>query len=299
MKFDLSDLKAFVTVAKLGSFTAAATELHISQPALSRRIEKLEAALNTRLLKRTTRKVSTTTVGREFYHRATELLHNLDASLLGISEVSRQINGEITISCMPSAMRFFLPRILRVYHERYPGITIRIIDQGATDALSAVIRREADFALNYMGTPHPQLTFVPILTEKFVVACQRGHPLARRKKVKWADLVDYDYMSVAKASSNRRLLDTAVGKLPVKPRPFCEAQHVSTLVALAEAGVGIAVVPEMCMPVDDEHSELVSIPLVDPPVSRRVGLIHNTGFKLAPPAQQLYDQILALKDTRR
>jgi DNA-binding transcriptional LysR family regulator len=298
MKFDLTDIKAFVTVAKLGSFTAAAGELHLSQPALSRRIEKLEGALNTKLLKRTTRKVDTTIVGREFYQRATELLHNLDASLLGISEVSRQANGEVTISCMPSAMRFFVPRILRVYHELYPGITIRVIDQGASDALPALIRREVDFAFNYMGTPHPQLTFVPLLKERFVVACQPDHPLAGRKKVRWADLVEYDYMSVTRASSNRLLIDAALNDLAVKPRSFCEAQHVSTLVALVEAGVGIAVVPEMCMPIDD-HPGLVRVDLTDPPLSRKVGLIHNTGTKLPPAAQKLYDQMLTLKGAGR
>src|SRR5262249_20928627 len=150
------------------SFTAAATELNLSQPALSRRIEKLETALKNRLLKRTTRRVDITNVGREFYQRASELLHDLDESLLGITEIAKHISGEVTISCMPSAVRSFLPRIVRTYHQLYPGVMIRIIDQGANDALSAVMRREADFAFNYMSTPHSQMTFAPVLKERFV-----------------------------------------------------------------------------------------------------------------------------------
>ena len=81
MNFDLADLRAFVAVAKLSSFRAASEELHLSQPALSRRIEKLEDALGVRLFHRTTRKVDLTAVGREFNRRANDLLDGLFAEV--------------------------------------------------------------------------------------------------------------------------------------------------------------------------------------------------------------------------
>src|SRR5689334_1652638 len=135
MNFDLADLRAFVAVVRLGSFRAAADELHLSQPALSRRIEKLEGALGVRLLHRTTRKVEATAVGREFSTRATELLDGLDESLIGIRDVAGRVTGEVTVASIPSAIRYFLPRILADYHRRFPGILVRVIDQGAHDVL--------------------------------------------------------------------------------------------------------------------------------------------------------------------
>ncbi len=291
MNFDLADLRAFVAVAKLSSFRAAAEELHLSQPALSRRIEKLEDALGVRLFHRTTRKVDLTAVGREFNRRANDLLDGLEQSLLGIRDVSDRVTGEVTIACIPSAIRFFLPRILREYHERFPGIVVRVVDQGAADVLSTITRSEADFGLNYIGTQDPQIDFQPVKQEEFVLACLRGHPLASKRKVRWSELAPYDYMSVTKASGNRFLLDTALSQQAVRPRWFCEAQHVSTLVNLVEAGLGIAAVPEMAMPVG-EHPSLVSVPLVEPTIARTVGLIHRVGRRLPPAAQQLYDQIL-------
>ena len=298
MRFDLTDIKAFVTVAKLGSFTAAAAEMHISQPALSRRIEKLEAGLNTRLLKRTTRKVDLTQVGMEFNRRATELLHNFDEALLGIGDAAKNVSGEVTFSCMPSASRFLLPRVLRDYHKRFPGITVRFIDQGATDAIAAVKRREVDFAFNHLDAPDPELTSMLVLQERLVLACQPSHPLARKQRVKWAELCAYDYMSVTKASSNRLLIDMALATLPDKPRPLCETQHVSTLVAFVEAGIGIAAVPNMCMPLGN-HPNLVSVPLTNPVVSRKVGLICRRGGRLSLAAQRLHDDILQLRHTLR
>jgi DNA-binding transcriptional LysR family regulator len=290
MNFDLADLRAFVAVAKLSSFRAASEELHLSQPALSRRIEKLEDALGVRLFHRTTRKVDLTAVGREFNRRANDLLDGLEQSLLGIRDVSDRVTGEVTIACIPSAIRFFLPRILREYHERYPGIVVRVVDQGAADVLSTITRSEADFGLNYIGTQDPQIDFHPVKQESFVLACLKGHPLASKRAVRWSELAPYDYMSVTKASGNRFLLDSALSQQAVRPRWFCEAQHVSTLVNLVEAGLGVAAVPELAMP-SGEHPSLVSVPLVDPTVTRTVGLIHRVGRRLPPAAQQLYDQI--------
>ncbi len=290
MNFDLADLRAFVAVAKLSSFRAASEELHLSQPALSRRIEKLEDALGVRLFHRTTRKVDLTAVGREFNRRANDLLDGLEQSLLGIRDVSDRVTGEVTVACIPSAIRFFLPRILREYHERYPGIVVRVVDQGAADVLSTITRSEADFGLNYIGTQDPQIDFHPVKQESFVLACLKGHPLANKRTVRWSELAPYDYMSVTKASGNRFLLDSALSQQAVRPRWFCEAQHVSTLVNLVEAGLGVAAVPELAMP-SGEHPSLVSVPLVDPTVTRTVGLIHRVGRRLPPAAQQLYDQI--------
>jgi DNA-binding transcriptional LysR family regulator len=300
MNLDLGDLRAFVAVAERGSFHAAATDIHISQPALSRRIAKLEASLGVRLLERTTRKVELTTVGRDFARKARELLNGLDQSLLGISEIAERMSGEVTIACVPSAVRYFLPQVLQQYHEKYPRILLRIADDGAGDVLSGVARGDADFGVNYIGAHEPNIEFEPVLKEAFVVACRKDHALAKRRKVTWAELGKYDYMTVAKASGNRFLLDLALADTPGRPRSFCEVRHVMTMVSLVEAGLGIAAVPQLAMPPGD-HPTLASIPLVEPAVTRTVGLIRRRGIALSPAAQHLYDMILAARrvKTRR
>lgn len=295
MNFDLSDLRAFVAVAKLGNFGAAAVELHISQPALSRRVGKLESALGVRLFHRTTRKVDLTAVGREFSYRAGELLNGLEQSLIGISDVATRVSGEVTIACMPSSIRFFLPDFLMQFHQRFPRIIVRIIDQGTTEVLATIARSGADFGLSYIGTQEPNLEFTPILKEDYVLACRVDHPLARKTKVTWAELAPYDFMTVTKASQNRLLLDMALSNVPARPRWFCEAQHVSALVNLVEAGMGIAAVPRLAMP-PDGHPVLVSVPLEKPTISRTIGLIRRVNRSLSPAAQHLYDRFAAFAD---
>jgi DNA-binding transcriptional LysR family regulator len=297
MNFDLADLRALVAVAKLGSFRAAAAELHLSQPALSRRIEKLEGALGVRLIDRTTRAVTLTDVGREFSVRTRELLDGLEESLLVIKDVAGRVTGEVTVACVPSAVRYFLPEVLKEYHERYPRILVRVIDEGANAGLSHVVRSEADFGINYIGTQEPNIEFEPILQESFVLACHASHPLASREQVTWAELNEHDYMTVAKTSGNRLLLDLALAGKAVRPRWFCEVGYVSSLVGLVEAGLGIAVVPRLAMPLEP-HPTLVSVSLVEPTIERTVGLLRRRGRVLSPAAQKLYELLADARDTR-
>ena len=293
INLDLAELRAFIAVADHASFSAAAAELHLSQSALSRRIERLENALGAKLFERTTRKVAMSAVGREFLRRARELLDGLEESMMNIREVAEKMRGEVTVACVPSAVRYFLPQVLRDYHRLYPNIVLRIVDEGANGVLTAVARSEADFGLNYIGTQEPDVDFEPILKEPFVLACRRDHVLAKRKKVSWAELNEHEYMTVTKASGNRMVLDQALTDTPLRPRWFCEVRHVLTIVGLVEAGLGIAAVPRLAMPPAD-HPLLVSVPLVEPAVERTIGLIRLRARHLPPAAQQLYDMIRAM-----
>lgn len=294
MNFDLADLRAFIMVADHASFSVAATELSMSQSALSRRIDRLENALGVRLFERTTRKVALTSMGREFVRKAREMLDGLEASMMNIRGFAEKMRSEITVSCVPTAVRYFLPKVLQSYHQQYPHIIVRIIDEGANDVLASVARSEADFGLNYIGTQEPDLDFEPVLKDPYVLACHKDHRLAKRKKITWAEINNHEYITVTKASGNRVILDQALINTAVRPSWFCEVRHVLTVVGFVEAGLGVAAVPKLAMP-PANHPELVSIPLVEPAISRTIGLIRQRGRQLPPPAQQLYDMILSMR----
>jgi DNA-binding transcriptional LysR family regulator len=180
--------------------------------------------------------------------------------------------------------------VLRSFHEQYPRIRVRIIDDGANGALESVARGEADFGINIIGTQEPEIEFKVILKEPFVVACHRDHPIAGRKQVAWAELAEYDFMTVDKSSGNRLLVDRVLVDSDVRPSWCFEAKHVSTLLGLVEAGLGVAVVPRLSMP-QGEHATLAMVELVEPSVDRNVGLIRRRGRELPPAARKLYGMI--------
>lgn len=300
MNFDLSDLRAFVASADLGSFRAAADFLNISPSALSRRVEKLEAAFGVRLFERTTRKMELTIAGRSFVEKARNVLTELESSLFGMEDLNRRLTGLVTIACVPSAVSFFLPTALATYHRHYPGIRLRLIDETSSVVFLAVARGEADFGLTYIGTQEPDIEFSPILQDPFVLACTRNHPLASRRSVTWSEMVDYeDYMLLAQGSGNRTLIDNALARTVRPPQWFCEVQHVPALVSLIESGLGVGVVPKLALP-QDKHRSVVSIPLTEPTITRTIGVIRRKGRPLSVAAQHFFDLLVqpaASRDT--
>jgi len=294
VNFDLNDLQAFRAVVELGSFRKAADAVNISQPALSRRIDKLEAALGVRLFERTTRSVTLTTVGRVFAPSAEQLLDDLDVALLGIRDVSSSRLGHVTIACVPSVAYYFLPNVVASYHRRFPRIRVKLLDSSANEVLGSVISGEADFGVSFLGSQEPEVEFKMLLQERFVAACRRDHPIARKKRVSWTELYEHEYVCVDKTSGNRLLLDQALSAVAPHAPSVCETRHVTTLLGLIEAGLGVAAVPSMAMPARD-HPVLTSVPLVDPVVRRRVGIVTRRGRPLTPAAEQFYRAIIEMR----
>jgi DNA-binding transcriptional LysR family regulator len=292
MNFDLADLRAFLAVADLSSFRAAAESLHLSQSAMSRRVDKLEDALGVSLLVRTTRKVELTTIGRTFVHKARAVLDELDNALVGIADFAQRISGEITVACVPSAVSHFLPAVIREFHRLHPHTRVRLIDESSADLLLSVANGDADLGLTYIGSQEPDIEFEPLLQDPFVLACPLDHPLARRRRVTWAELAEHDYVSLAQGSGNRFLMDQALARLERKPDWYCEVRHVPALVSLVEAGLGVGVVPQLALP---PSSRLARVRLEEPAISRSIGIIRRRGRPLKLPAQQFHRLLVELK----
>jgi DNA-binding transcriptional LysR family regulator len=278
----LADLRAFIAAAELRSFAAAAKTLHLSLPAFSRRISNLEARLGVRLFDRTTRSVELTRLGASFLREITTVVDDLDRSVVGLRDAAELEAGDVVIGCVFSAVHHFLPAVIRRYREQHPNVLIRILEQGADGVFAAVRHGEADFGINYIGMQEPEVEFTPLLKEPYVLACRTDHPLASRKAVRWDELAAWDQVRVSQASRNRIFIDQALADQPLLSRPVCEVRHVSTLIGLVEAGLGVAIVPQLTLPRQD--ASVVGIPLERPTVTRTVGVIQRAGRTLSPAA---------------
>jgi DNA-binding transcriptional LysR family regulator len=199
----------------------------------------------------------------------------------------------------------FVAGALCEFHRQYPRIRVQVIDDSATNILLAVARGEADFGISYLGTQEPDLEFEPLFDEDFVLACRIDHPLARRRRVRWAELAQYDCVMLSPGTGNRMLVDQALSGQPRgqprgqphQPAWSCEVRHVPTLINLIEAGIGIGAVPRFAVPVGPQAA-LACVPLFDPPVLRTLGMIRRRGQPLSPAAQALHDLLALPRKTR-
>lgn len=289
MKNELSGMKAFVTIAELGSFSKAAEMLNLTQPALTRKIKKIESNLNTFLFERTTRKVSLTPEGKRLLPKAKSLLSSLDAAISNISN----LHDTVTLSCIPTAVFYFLPRAIVQFNQRYPNIKVRIYEQGIETCMDSVRKGDVDFGINMNLVTYPDVDFIPLVNEPFVLACRQDHPLASRKLVEWRELVTQTLIGVRKSSGNRQLIERSLADKPWKLDWFYEVRHLSTSLGLVEAGLGVSAVPSLAMP-HSGNSTVVSVPLVEPVIRRTLGMIRVKNRPLSTAAERFASLLLLM-----
>ena len=289
-QIEFKDLVIFVKVAETGNFHEAAEATFLSQPALSRRMQKLETVLGANLFERTTRKTKLTTVGREFLPKARRMLEEFELSVLGIQDMASQQKGTITIACIPTAAFYFLPSVIKPFNEKYPGIRIRILDESANQGLESVIQGDADFGINMAIAQHSEVSFTPLIDDPFVVCMRQDHPLTALDEVTWKDLENYKLISVSRTSGNRLLLDKSIVRDQVKLNSFYEVQHLSTSLGLVETGLGLSIVPRLAMPMGT-NTALTYRPLAGEQIDRSIGLIRRTSTPVSASAD-LFIQIL-------
>jgi DNA-binding transcriptional LysR family regulator len=290
MKIDTLGVQAFIAIADRGSFGRAAEDLHITQTALSRRMQNLESFLGVKLVERTTRSVALTAIGQNFLPQARRLLADLAMALVEIRETGKSLRGDVTIACVPTVGVHYLPRIVQQYASLYPDNRIKILDHASSGVAAAVLQRAAEFGINMQGAHDPELRSIPLLRDRFVLVCRNDHPLARKKKLSWGQLEPHALILAGAESGNRPLLDVALEKHAIALRAFYEVQRSSTAVGMVAQGVGVAVVPGLAVQ-PGAYPRLRVVPLVDPVVSRTLALLSRTKAHLTPAAQALYELI--------
>lgn len=297
MNTDLLDLRAFVAIADLGSFVATAQLLALSQPALSRRIRHLEQTVGTPLLERTTRHVALTRAGSDFLPRARGMVEEFESSVLAIRALAAAPDaGVVTLAAVPTVAFRFLPPILARFAATFPRARVRILDMVAREGMEAVRHGEADFGINFLGAADPEVEFTPLLTEPFVLACRRDHPLAARRELSWAELAGERVVIIGRTGGNRMLIDDALARHGATLDWSYEVMHTSGALELVRAGLGVTVLPDLARPAPATgESELVTLRLVGPEVTRTLGIVRRHGALPTPPAARLMEMLLAAR----
>jgi DNA-binding transcriptional LysR family regulator len=285
MKHPIDGLEAFIQIAELGSFNKAAEKLHLTQTALTRRIQRLEAFLGLKLLDRTTRVVALTTVGRSFLPEATRLVKELDRSFERLRIQSRDSAGDVTMVSVPSVMFGLLPAVLGEYIRRFPNNRVLILDRGSSLVMEMVLQRQAEFGLHVRPVEHPDLHTDLLRRDPFVAYCRKNHPLAARTEIRWDELADFDLITLGGNSGNRALMEAQLSKARIDIRTRFVAEYFSSAICLARAGLGVAILVAS----DGQlGGDMRQIPIIDPVVDRPLFLVRRRGETLTPAAQKLH-----------
>lgn len=278
MLVDAHQLRTFVTVARLGSFSAAAVELKYTQAAVSQQIAALESELKVRLLNR--RPVTPTEAGTRLLEHAGPILFRLDAARADVIKMTSEPTARLTIGATPLAAAASLAPALTALRERLPRaqITVGLADRAAvTDGVAA-----GDFDLGLadgIAAPNDPLPIPAPLSargiaeDKVAIALPPDHPLASRKSLRLADLADarwIDAPGVAPALTDLRRLAGTAG---FRPALRYRGTDTATLVALAAAGHGLTLLPAG---IARAFPAVAAVPADAPRLVHRVELLHGS-----------------------
>ena len=291
MKVDFDGLQAFVCVAELGSFVQAAQQLHLTQTALTRRIQKLEQLLDARLLDRTTRKVELTATGREFLPQARHLVLDAQRTMERVRDKARAGQGHFTLACVPSLTTHVLPQLIKAYAQEHPGNTLRLHDASSHDVRAAVLASQAELGIAINGETHAELEEIALFEDPLTLLCPTPHALQNRSTVAWTDLQGVDLIVVSSFMATRMFLDYQLAQRGIRLNGHYEVQHHATAINLVAAGVGCAILPASTFE-NGDRPNVVKIPLTGPVVKRRVTLLRRKASSLSPAAQAFHALVL-------
>ncbi|NMF90842.1 LysR family transcriptional regulator [Aromatoleum petrolei] len=288
MKIDFDGIQAFVVIAELGGFSKAAEHLHVTQTALTRRVQKLESYLGLRLLDRTTRYVELTAVGREFLPQAKAIVGEMTLAVGRLKDMSKNARGSFTLACVPTMASHVLPAAIRRYRESHPGNRVRLIDTTAFEVRDAVLHGQAELGIGIPTERHPELLETPLLEDPLMFFCREEHPLSHREAVTWSDMRETELVVVSSMTATRVFMDYQLAKRGISLSGAYEVQHHATAISLVAAGVGTAILPASTLE-EGARPGVCRIPLVSPVVKRRITLLRRKNSTLSPAANAFFE----------
>lgn len=285
-------LDAFVALAEHRSFTRAAMQCHLSQPAFSALIKALEDALGARLFDRSTRHVDLTPEGVNFLESAHRIRAEMRAAVAALRDAVTLQRGRVAVALLPSLAAGWLPQVLASYQQAHPGIAVDIADVLSEPCIDRVASGTADFALAAIRADTPELQAEPFCRDDFHLVCRTDHPLAAQAQIRVGDLQPWPFVHLARHSSVRQYLDAAL--FPQTLRTLVEVEQLATVMGLVQAGLGISVVPALSLFHFDKPG-LCTRPLPLPGMERQIYLVRRRERSLSVAAQALYRLMLAMR----
>lgn len=279
MDLNLREIRAFVTVADAGNFTRAAAQLHLSQPALTVQIRRLEELVGARLFDRNSRSVALTQTGRELLPLLRRSLDDMERVLRDARALGEGVSGTIRLACLPTFAASALPELIRTFREQVPRASFQIRDAVASTVVDLVRNEEVDIGLTGGDVVDASLEVLHSGSDRLVVVCPKTHPLARKRRIKAADLAGSPLVLTASGTSVRTVVDRALGATGYSLEVACEPTYMMTAVAMVRGGLGVTILPATAREVLAEP-DLVARPVDDPAFVRATALVKKRGRTL-------------------
>lgn len=283
---ELAHLAAFVAVAEHGGFSAAAEQLHLTQPAVSKRIAQLEASLDARLFDRLGRQVAPTEAGQLLLPRARQLLAEAEAARRALREMDLDIGGSLRLVCSHHIGLHRLPPVLRKFGERHPQVELELRFLDSEQAWQEVLHGRSELALSTLGPATPPLQATRLWHDPLCFVAAATHPLAQRKTLALADLSTHPAVLPDPGTFTHRIVAEAFALRGLPLHLRMTTHYLETIKMLASVGLAWSVLPQTML-----DRSLRVLPVRGVKLSRDLGLVAHTG-RTPSRAARAFTQLL-------
>jgi len=238
-RFDLTSLRLFAAVVESGSLTAAARLCALSVPAVSKRIRELEALVGVQLLTRSKTGVAPSPAGTTLYQHALQVGAEVAQMSLAMSDYRRNIQAHVRVCANTSAVSGFLPRFLSRYLRNCPEVKFDLEEVNSEPIVRAVEAGKADMGIFAANVSAGSLRTAVCDVDSLVLVAPRGHPLARRASVRWADALKHDFVGFNRGSAFMRLMDAESARLDLPLKLRVQVKSFDAMCQMVSMGMGL------------------------------------------------------------
>jgi DNA-binding transcriptional LysR family regulator len=281
---DSDRMAVFRAVARCGGFTAAGAALHRTQPAISHAIRGLEEEIGSALFVRLGRRVRLTEAGEILLEHVDVAMASIEVARARIAELQSVDAGSLRIGCSDTTACYVLPPVLEAFCAAHPRVEVRVSNDPSAAILERVAEGEVDIGLVSMPVERRGVVISRLCEREDVAIFSPDHPLAVRKRLRLADLLQYPLLLLDRASTSRHWIDARIAEAGVAPQIAMELASLEVVKRFVGLGFGVSVVPAVSVERDVEAGVLAMRRVFTRAQRRRLGVAHADRGPLAPAA---------------
>ena len=277
---DSRQLRAFCVLARTGSFTQTARELHLTQSGISHSMKALEGDVGCRLLDRLGKKVLLTQAGEQLLQHAQKILQEMESAREMLGRLGKWGRGRLRLGASTTACQHHIPTVLREFKKRFTEHTHTHEPGDTPQLVAALLRHRIDLALTLEVEKEAQLEFHPLFTDElqFIVSAQ--HPWAQAGRVERAEIPRQNYIHYNKSSVTFRLIEDYFRREQMVLNSVIEIGSMEATKELVKLGLGVSILAPWITREEIEDGSLVALPLGRRKLQRRWGILHWRGKRM-------------------
>jgi len=280
---DLINLEAFIKVAEKKSFSKSAESLHVTQPAVSKRIAALESELSLKLFDRIGKTVLLTEAGRTLLPSAIKIHAEIDHIGDQIDGFNNVVRGRLTVACCQFVCTELMVPALKRITDQYPEVEISPTFLTAEQAIKKIEGGRVDICLCSLSSElarNEHLKHIELWKDKLCIVVEQQHPLARKDSVQWQDLTQYTGIFPRKPSTIRTMFDRTLSQHQINAVEYLEGENFTSMRSLVSAGLGWSFLPQ-----NQVRDGLKELEIPDFSLQRTVALVYSADRTLSRAAE--------------